>query len=157
MKPWTKFQRVESQQKEYTAEQIRTMAEVFHITPIEVLERIQKIKEETKDEQAWQNSQYFVFVRRVENNPWIHLSIRRLDREPVHDWRDLQRIKNELVGPEHEALELYPAESRVTDTANQYHLWVLENELPIALGWNGGRRVFDAEIADAMGGKQRAL
>jgi hypothetical protein len=41
----------------------------------------------------------------------------------VHDWRDLQRIKNELVGPECEAVELYPAESRLVDTANQYHLW----------------------------------
>jgi hypothetical protein len=37
----------------------------------------------------------------------------------VHDWRDLQRIKNQLVGPECEAVELYPAESRKVDTANQ--------------------------------------
>lgn len=57
----------------------------------------------------------------------IHLSIKRLDREPIHDWRKLQQIKNELVGPEHEAVELYPAESRLVDSANQYHLWVMKD------------------------------
>jgi hypothetical protein len=57
----------------------------------------------------------------------IHLSIKRRDRKPVGSerFRDFQRIKNELVGPNHEAVELYPAEDRLVDTANQYHLWVL--------------------------------
>jgi hypothetical protein len=57
----------------------------------------------------------------------VHLSIKRRDKGPIRDWRDMQRIKNELVGPEHEAVELYPAESRLVDTANQYHLWVLKD------------------------------
>lgn len=52
-----------------------------------------------------------------------HLSIRRLDRDCIHDWRELQAIKNDLLGPEAEAVELYPAESRCVDSANQYHLW----------------------------------
>lgn len=39
--------------------------------------------------------------------------------------RELPAIKNELVGPENEGVELYPAESRLMDSANQYHLWVL--------------------------------
>jgi len=57
-----------------------------------------------------------------------HLSIKRKDREPIDEdrWRILQRIKNTLVGPEHEAVELYPAESRLVDTANQWHLWVFQ-------------------------------
>lgn len=42
-------------------------------------------------------------------------------------WRDLQEIKNELVGPEHEAIEIYPAESKRVDSANQYHLWVFKD------------------------------
>lgn len=57
--------------------------------------------------------------------PMIHLSIRRLDRAPVHDWRELQQIKNLIVGTDHEAVELYPAESRCVDTANQFHLWCI--------------------------------
>jgi len=66
----------------------------------------------------------------------IWLSIRRLDRKPIHDWRDLQEIKNLVVGPEHEAMEIYPKESRVMDTANQYHLWVLKDPNDtIPIGW----------------------
>lgn len=74
------------------------------------------------------NSRYQVLIRRLEPvapfGEGYHLSIKRNDRAVVHDWRDLQRIKNEVVGPEAEAIELYPAESRKLDTANQYHLWV---------------------------------
>jgi hypothetical protein len=44
----------------------------------------------------------------------------RLDGQAIHDWRELQRIKNEIVGDEIEAVELYPAESRLLDTANWY-------------------------------------
>ncbi len=55
--------------------------------------------------------------------PMVHLSIKRRDRSPIHDWRELQEIKNELIGAECEAVEIYPAESRLVDSANQYHLW----------------------------------
>jgi hypothetical protein len=77
------------------------------------------------------NSRYTVSIRRVDlEMPFgkaLHLSIRRNDRAPIHDWRDLQRIKNELMGPESEAIELYPANSRLVDAANQYHLWLFES------------------------------
>ena len=70
----------------------------------------------------YQNDTYAVEV--IQAPPFVHLDIRRLDGEPCKSWRDFQRIKNELVGPEHEAVELFPAEGRLVDTANQYHLWV---------------------------------
>jgi hypothetical protein len=54
----------------------------------------------------------------------IQLTITRHDRQPCHEWRHFQQIKNELVGPEYEAVELFPAESRLVDTSNEYHLWV---------------------------------
>ena len=69
-------------------------------------------------------------VYRVEMNyspPFINLDIKRHDGGSLKNWRDFQQIKNELVGPEHEAVELFPAESRLVDTANQYHLWVHVN------------------------------
>ena len=72
------------------------------------------------------NTEYMVQVNlghHPEVGDFAHISIRRQDRAAIHDWRDLQRIKNELLGPEAEAIELYPAESRLTDSANQYHLW----------------------------------
>ena len=57
----------------------------------------------------------------------VHLSIKRRDRSPIRDWRELQEVKNAILGPECEAVELYPAESRRVDSANQYHLWAFSN------------------------------
>ena len=56
--------------------------------------------------------------------PFIQLNIARHDGQPCTSWRDFQRIKNELVGAECEGVELFPAESRLVDTSNEYHLWV---------------------------------
>ena len=73
-----------------------------------------------------------------------HLSIRRQDREPLPDWRDFQQIKNEICGTEYEGLELYPAEDRVLDAANQYHIYVIMRPgYQIPVGYtdiNGGGR-----------------
>lgn len=76
--------------------------------------------------------QVSVFDEPGPGNGWPgmwHLSIKRRDRQPLDQdrWRTLQIIKNTLVGSEHEAVELYPAESRLVDTANQWHLFVLKD------------------------------
>lgn len=60
-------------------------------------------------------------------NSIIWLSIKRHDKEPIHDWRHMMEIKNQIVGEEFEAVELYPKKSRMVDTANQYHLWVMKH------------------------------
>ena len=75
--------------------------------------------------EVWINDTYQVSVRHLKD--LVHLSIKRIDREPCQDWRDFQEIKNQLVGPECEGVELYPAESRKVDAANQYHLFVVPN------------------------------
>lgn len=83
------------------------------------------------------NKRYEVWVR-VIDGPWgliTWLSIKRRDKAPIHDWRDLQRIKNDLAGPEVEAVEIYPAESRLVDTANQYHLWCLPQGFQLPFGF----------------------
>ena len=77
------------------------------------------------DEVCFRNSRYQVIARgaNTPSGPMVHLSIKRLDKKPIRDWRDLQRIKNELVGPEVEAVEVFPRESHLVDTSNQFHLW----------------------------------
>lgn len=79
------------------------------------------------DAELYLNSRYQVMVTRFDiDAPFgecVHLSIKLRDKKAWHDWRDMQRIKNELVGPEVEAVEMFPAESRLMDTANQFHLW----------------------------------
>ena len=69
------------------------------------------------------NDVYRVRVRNMP--PFVQLLVSRHDGQARPNWRDFQRIKNELVGPECEGVELFPAESRLVDTANQYHIWVI--------------------------------
>src|SRR5262249_1931039 len=72
--------------------------------------------------QVWENE---IYMGRVyDERPFIHLDISRKDEEPCKCWLDFQAIKNQLVGPEFEAVELFPAEERLVNTSNQYHLWV---------------------------------
>jgi hypothetical protein len=102
------------------------------------------------------NDQYQVNVREVDltdtTPPLTHLSIKRLDKEPIHDWRDLQQIKNLICGNEREAIELYPAESRVVDTVNQFHLWVFPEGMKIPCGFPIGIKNYDNSFS---GTKQR--
>ena len=95
---------------------------------------------------CWLNSRYQVYMRltQVDAEPCVHLSIKRCDRREIRDWRDMQRIKNELVDAEAEGVELYPAESRLVDTANQYHLWVFFSKLPF--GFDQGRFVSETNV-----------
>lgn len=53
------------------------------------------------------------------------IGITRHDKEPIHDWRHFQKIKNDILGEEFEAVELYPKESRLLDTANTYWMYAL--------------------------------
>lgn len=98
-----------------------------------------------EDDAVFSNDTYQVYVRQVRGEglpALVHLSVKRLDKQPIHDWRDLQRIKSELVGPECEGCELYPRESRVVDTANQYHLWVFADPgVMFPFGFDRGVRV----------------
>lgn len=103
------------------------------------------------------NDRYTVIVRSLDSRPgWLWLSIRRNDRRAVRDWRDLQRIKTELAGPEREAVELYPAESRLVDTSNQYHLWVAPDGVRFPIGYDE-RLLLDAADARSAHAKQRPL
>lgn len=106
---------------------------------------ILELKDNLPDE-IWKNSRFevWVYLRAPmstgvtdSNFPVLtHLSIKRRDKQVVRRWRDLQRIKNEVMGPDREAVELFPSERRLVDTANQYHLFVL----PEGLAWPFGYR-----------------
>jgi hypothetical protein len=84
---------------------------------------------------------YFVFRRATEvlGMAGTHLIVVRKDGQPIHDWRDLQAIKSAVCGDEAEGVELYPAESRLGDTTNAYHLWVLPTGCRFNLGFDVGR------------------
>jgi len=87
----------------------------------------------------YMNSRYQVvaeeYIADSFERPVTGLSIKRLDRSACRDWRDFQRIKNEITSPTCEACEIYPTEARLVDTANQYHLWVLPEGLHFPFGF----------------------
>jgi hypothetical protein len=92
-------------------------------------QELRRIYDQQKRDRAYLSEHYQVAI----NKDFRHgfpgttvwwLSIKRRDKEPIMDWRDLQAIKTQLCGAEAEAIQLFPAESRVVDTSNQYHLFV---------------------------------
>ncbi len=104
-------------------------------------------------------SEYFVndiyqVAKRIEPVNFVWLSIKRHDRKPIHDWRDMQEIKNQLIGPECEAVELYPAESRLADTSNQYHVWGFQDPtFRFPFGFDTKRIVFDDSVGKSVNRK----
>lgn len=71
---------------------------------------------------VYQNDVYCVLIEHI-GNGLLHINIKRHDNAPLRDWPHFQQIKNELLGPECEAFEIYPPESSKFDTGNVYHLW----------------------------------
>jgi len=114
---------------------------------------------------VYRNDQYQVYVRPLALDPdviagaqpgMVSLSIKRHDRAPIRDWRVMQEIKNMIVGPECEAVEIYPAESRLVDTANQYWLWAFTDPtVRFPFGFDSGRKVFTPAQAALVGAVQR--
>ena len=100
------------------------------------------------------NNLYQVQVR--QEGDYLHLNIRRRDGGMVRDWRHFQQIKNEIAGPEREAVELYPAESRLVDTTNKWHLWVLPEGAQTGFGWSQRDVSYD-ERRHVPGLRQRPL
>ena len=82
------------------------------------------------------------------------LSIKRRDKRPVNHWQDMQTMKNRLVGTECDAFQIFPAESRMVNTSNQYHLIVLPEGYQFPFGWFEGRTVITENIEDCAGANQ---
>jgi hypothetical protein len=116
---------------------------------------IEQLIDENKE--VWKNDRYTVTVRRHEDG-WITvLSVRRNDRKPDVPWRHLQRIKSQLAGDEAEAFEIFPAESRLVDTANQRWLWCLPPGEKVPAGFDDGRHVSGPAEAVPFGAVQAPL
>ena len=85
-------------------------------------------------------------VIRERFGPMWHLSIRPHEPNRGRLWHEFQQIKNELVGPDNEGVELFPAEDRLVDTADQYHLWIVADPTyRFPFGYSDGRLVTDPE------------
>jgi hypothetical protein len=106
--------------------------------------------------EVWRNERYVALVTRGDAGEVVYLSVARADRKHPRDWRDLQRIKNELAGVETEAVELFPADSRLVDTANQTYLWCLPEGQRFPFGFLE-RQVAGPGDGEDFGQSQREL
>jgi hypothetical protein len=86
-------------------------------------------------DRAFYNGKYQAMLRYDAGGVTV-LTIRREDRRPVTDWRDVQWIKNQLLGPEIEAVQVFPAESRLVDTSNQFYLYAFPEGYRIPFGFD---------------------
>jgi hypothetical protein len=88
--------------------------------------------------EIWANNVYSATLRRFSQGwmlgggPWAQIGVWCEDGEARHDWRDFQRLKNDLVGPMWEAVELYPREERLMDPSN-YYLLFCAPEIPVGI------------------------
>jgi hypothetical protein len=86
-------------------------------------ESIRLLYEYALTAEHWISDRYLVQLRQ-QDHLWCHIGIEARNGGVIlRDWRHFQAIKNQLVGEECEAVELYPAESRLMDLCNKYHLW----------------------------------
>lgn len=76
-----------------------------------------------------ENNEYIVEKHNITgcSSFYCRLAIKRSDKTVIRSWRLIQDVKNAVVGEDSIAIEVYPKESDVTDTANMYHLWVYKN------------------------------
>lgn len=106
--------------------------EIAPVTEAKILEMMRKMgidrataqefAARNREREHWVNDLYLVNIQES-GGPLVMLSIARRDGGPIfRDWRHFQNIKNDILGPECEAVELYPAESRMVDIGNKYHL-----------------------------------
>jgi hypothetical protein len=99
------------------------------------------------ESEIYKNEYYQVHIRRYPDlqgrgPEMVHLSFKRIDQSTLISYRDKMKIKDQFVGAECEAVELLPARSREVDTANQYHLWCINDPMfRFPFGFQGRRLV----------------
>ena len=110
--------------------------------------KAKKILRDSIKGEKWLNDLYSVTVKKTKfyEDDILEFVIARRDQSHVHDWRHYQQIKNDIAGEEAEAIELYPAESRLLDQANTFWLYVFPPELIkrkgyLPYGFHGARNV----------------
>lgn len=72
---------------------------------------------------AYKNKVFSVLWRPLPNG--VHLSVSSLSGDRP-SWHEMQRIKNELLGADATAVEIYPPLEQVVDDADAFHLWSVE-------------------------------
>lgn len=74
----------------------------------------------------------FSVLDRIDYSGARHLAVSSLSGiRPT--WHEMQRIKDEIAGPEKTGIEVYPPHTEIVDGADMFHLWVVPGPLPFGL------------------------
>lgn len=85
----------------------------------------------SKVSMCWQTTDgvYDILFDKIKE--YRHLRISRIDRKPIHNYMDMQEIKNDLWGEDTIAIEVYPKQENFKNGSDTYHLWTWEGiEVP---------------------------
>lgn len=85
---------------------------------------------------AWSNDK--IVVGAFKDGDSIRLDIANKDLSGVFSWEDLQEIKSQCGYGNYDAVEYYPADIDVINTANIRHLYVFTHKLPLIKRLNDG-------------------
>jgi len=129
-----------------TGEEKDIYRSVFELTPDQTIihKQLRKHGRIFLTRNARSGSEFHVVVRQGQGVPFqmvmgeeiVQIVVKRVDGKPEpYHWRDLQDIKDVVLGLEGEALELFPAASRRRHDMNFRVLWGMQSDDPIPLGW----------------------
>ncbi|MCC6776693.1 MAG: hypothetical protein IT537_08665 [Hyphomicrobiales bacterium] len=92
---------------------------------------------------VWTNGWACVMVRTIERTSLgifvDHVAFRTALNAEL-GWKEKQRIKDELFGPDRMAIEVFPRTADLIDAADMYHLWVFPPGFRFDFGLQGGHQ-----------------
>jgi hypothetical protein len=60
-----------------------------------------------------------------------HLKVWRYNGKDKITWDQLQAVKNECLGPDVVAIEIYPRQDDLVNSTNMRHLWEIPDGMPV--------------------------
>ena len=112
----------------------------------------------SQNKTRWENRYYTVTANRKPGarDQCVCIMIVNADQSAMRDWREFQRIKNEICGKDWVAYEIYPAESKAVDPSNAFFLWCFPSaKLPHYCGMDGPRHFTPEQAAAPQRGGER--
>lgn len=82
-------------------------------------------------------TKYTIQILEVYTPKWgftRHMKVKRSDGKSGISWDILQQLKNEYLGPDVMAVEIFPPEHEVVNDLNMRHLWEIPlGQIPVTL------------------------
>lgn len=103
-----------------------------YVSPVECVRIMGALTGWIRDIRGAYRNSVFSVLEREDSTGVIHAGIASMSGiRPT--WYEMQRIKDELYGPESTAVEIYPPAGEVVDGSDMFHIWILPGPIPFGL------------------------